>query len=672
MRQKYASIIIDISHENVDKRFQYAIPKELDESIQIGTLVYVPFGNGNRRRKGYVVDISEIAEYDTTKIKEVAEIVSKGVLADSQLIQLAWWMKERYGATMNQALKTVLPVKKLVKARNKTIVKSIISEEIEPELSCQVTLNDEQELVVSTFEHDYKNGIRKPYLLHGVTGSGKTEVYMEMISYVLAQGKQAVVLIPEIALTYQTVMRFFRRFGNNICVMHSKLSQGERCDQVERVRSGKASIMIGPRSALFTPFSNLGIIIMDEEHEDAYKSETTPRYHAREVGIQLAQMHKAMFVMGSATPSMESYSKAQLGFFRLFTLTNRASENSEMAQVEIVDLREELKQGNKSIFSVALQNEIRHNLENGQQIMLFMNRRGYSRFISCRSCGEAIKCPHCDVSLIHHNDGSLRCHYCNYQIALPNQCPNCKSKYLAGFGIGTQQIEKMTKEMFPKARILRMDLDTTSKKGGHEQILSKFSKKQADILIGTQMIVKGHDFPSVTLVGILAADVSLYSPDYRATEKTFQLLVQAIGRAGRGNLKGKAIIQTYAKEHYSIQAASNQDYLDFYEKELSFRKMMSYPPMCKMLTVLVQGIEEALVENQVNEMKERIKENPITQLQLIGPANAPVYKIMDHYRKILYMKHENYDILLGIQKSLEEFCQVEIRYSQNNVQYDFS
>ena len=669
MADKYASIIIDISHDNVDRVFQYRIPEAILPKIRIGTQVRVPFGAGNRTRKGYVVDITEKADYDITKIKEVAEVVSGSVTAGSQLIELAWWMKEQYGSTMNQALKTVLPVKQKVKARNKQVVQSMVGRENQ---CAPIALNPMQQQIADRFCQDYDAGKRTPWLIHGITGSGKTEVYMAMIDHVLRQEKEVIVLIPEIALTYQTVMRFYRRFGEKICVMHSRLSAGERYDQFERARRGETSIMIGARSALFTPFLNLGLIIMDEEHEGAYKSEVTPRYHAREVAEKLAEMNGAQLIMGSATPSVEAYAKAQAGIYELFTLDKRASGSGSLASTEVIDLRKEMEAGNKSIFSHRLQALIADRLEKKEQIMLFMNRRGYSSFVSCRSCGEAVKCPHCDVSLTLHNYSRLVCHYCGYSIPLPSHCPNCTSPYLAGFGIGTQKIEEMTAQMFPDARILRMDLDTTSRKGGHEAILSAFAKREADILIGTQMIVKGHDFPGVTLVGILAADTSLYAPDYRCAERTFQLLVQAAGRAGRGCRPGIAVIQTYMPDHYCIETAAAQDYPEFFRQEMGYRRLMSYPPVCRMLTIQVAGKDEELTAHMMDQIYKSIQQHFGSVTAVIGPVPAPVYKVNDIYRKILYMKQENYDILIRIQKYIQDRWDETDDCRKLVIQYDFS
>lgn len=672
MAQQYANIIIDISHENVDRMFQYRIPETLVSRIRIGTQVSVPFGNGNRTRKGYVVDLTDKTEYDVTKIKEIAGVVSGSVAAESQLIPLAWWIKEQYGSTMNQALKTVLPVKQQVKSRNRQVVESLLMEKNPVRLSEEKkVLNPSQQQIADAFCRDYDSGSRTPYLIRGITGSGKTEVYMEMIDYVLAKGQQIIVLIPEIALTYQTVMRFYKRYGSRISVMNSRLSAGERYDQFERAKKGETDIMIGPRSALFTPFARLGLIIIDEEHEGAYKSEVTPRYHAREVAEKLAEMNEACLVMGSATPSVEAYTKAVQGEYRLFTLDERAG-SGQLAHTEIIDLREEMQAGNKSIFSRRLQELIADRLKKKEQVMLFMNRRGYSSFVSCRSCGEAVKCPHCDVSLTLHHKTRLVCHYCGYTIPLPRNCPDCGSPYLAGFGIGTQKIEEMTRQMFPEAKILRMDMDTTSKKGGHETILSAFARHEADVLIGTQMIVKGHDFPGVTLVGILAADVSLYTSDYRCAERTFQLLTQAAGRAGRGRRPGEAVIQTYVPDHYSIRTAAAQDYDAFYRQEMGFRKLMAYPPACHMLGIQVAGKKE----DQVSEIMELLRvcvENEFAgNVILIGPVPAVVYKVNDIYRKILYMKQENYDILIKIQKRLQILWEEEERCKGNMIQYDFS
>ncbi|WP_434687334.1 replication restart helicase PriA [Hungatella sp. SB206] len=742
MTKRFAQIIIDISHEKVDRTFDYRIPPQLEDRISVGVLVKIPFGKGNSLRKGYVVGITDHADYDADKIKEIAGIVEGSVSAESQLIMLAWWLKEQYGSTMNQALKTVLPVKQKVKPKEKKVLRLLIPEEQLEAVTAEaekksykarvrlfkalkenplipyevasgqmnlsaatlkpviekgyvaleseeifrnpvkdagsrvkaVDLNGEQQAIADAFCEDYEAGKRETYLIHGITGSGKTEVYMEMISRVISEGKQVIVLIPEIALTYQTVMRFYGRFGNRVSIINSRLSAGERYDQFERARGGDIDIMIGPRSALFTPFSRLGLIIIDEEHEGAYKSEVVPRYHAREVAVKRAQMQNASVVLGSATPSLEAYTKALRGEYRLFSLHTRAKADSRLADVAVVDLREELKAGNKSIFSRRLQQMIGDRLEKKEQIMMFINRRGYANFVSCRSCGEAIKCPHCDVTLTLHKDNRLVCHYCGYSIPMPDKCPSCGSPYIANFGVGTQKIEMMAKKMFPQARVLRMDLDTTSKKGGHEEILSAFAEGDADILIGTQMIVKGHDFPDVTLVGVLAADLSLYTPDYRAAERTFQLLTQAAGRAGRDARHGDVIIQTYNPEHYSIVTAAGQDYETFYHQEMAYRRLMKYPPVNVLFTVQMASKSEAVLVEAADRLAAHITPQADEEkVQMIGPVDASVYKINDIYRKILYLKQENYDILIKIRDNIDCFQKENQELFKGVVvQYDLS
>ena len=519
------------------------------------------------------------------------------------------------------------------------------------------------------FRKDSKPNI---HLIHGITGSGKTEVYIDLIDYTISKGKAVIVLIPEIALTYQTVMRFTRRFGDRVSIINSRLSKGERYDQFERAKNGDVDIMIGPRSALFTPFKNLGLIIIDEEHESAYKSESVPKYHATEVAIKRAKDVGATLVLGSATPSVESYYRAKNGAYKLHVLNKR--EKGNLPEVHVVDLREELKNENKSIFSIELQNLIKDRLEKQQQTMLFINRRGYAGFVSCRDCGEAIKCPHCDVTLKLHRNRKLVCHYCGHTENMPTLCPKCGSKYLGGFGIGTQQIETAVKKMFPHARVLRMDADTTSKKGGHDEILSAFANREADILVGTQMIVKGHDFPGVTLVGVIAADMSLYSSDYCANERTFQLICQAAGRAGRGELPGIAIVQTYSPGNYSIETAGRQNYEEFYEEEIAYRKLMKYPPVSNMVSILLQGREQKqLIEvtNYLVEIIKNYKDKYFKELFVIGPADPPVGKINDIYRKIIYLKSDSRQGIIQLKNYLEDVINSSQKFKKINIQFDF-
>ena len=697
----YANVIIDISHEKVDRPFQYRIPDSLKEKLAVGMCVQIPFGTGNRKRKGYVIEITGKNEYPEEKIKEIDGIITDNLPAEADAIRLAAWMRQTYGSTMIAALKTVLPVKRAVKAvEKKKLRRSLSAEELtsllgecmrkhqnakvrvlqelltEEELpyelvtgklhvsaatlnslvnqgaitiesescyrnpvSLNVTaesgpeLSEEQRYIKEQILSDYDKNIRNTYLIHGITGSGKTLVYLALIEEMIKRGKQCIVLIPEIALTYQTLLRFYKRFGDRVSVMNSSLSQGERFDQCERARKGEIDVMIGPRSALFVPFPNLGMIVIDEEHEGSYISENAPRYHARETAEYLASLKKASLVLGSATPSLEAYYKAKKGEYRLFTMKNRKN-GGELANVRIVDLRQELRKGNRSIFSSDLQELIRDRLGKKQQIMLFLNRRGYAGFVSCRSCGYVMKCPHCDVSLSQHIGGKMVCHYCGYETVQPKRCPNCSSNYILGFKAGTQQIERQLYELFPEIRVLRMDGDTTKQKGSFEKILSAFAEGEADVLLGTQMIVKGHDFPNVTLVGVLAADLSLNDSDYRAGEKTFQLLTQAEGRAGRGTLPGEAIIQTYRPEHYSIQQAAKQDYESFYEEEILYRELLEYPPAGHMLTILVVSKDEKRCKG----LAVRLAKEAGAYVHVIGPTPAAVSKVKDYYRYMIYLK----------------------------------
>ncbi|WP_334159655.1 replication restart helicase PriA [Muricomes intestini] len=735
----YADIIVDITHEKLDKIFQYRIPSRLEGELAVGMEVLVPFGRGNRETKGYVIGLSDTCGYDEAKVKEVQDISRKGVAIEGKLVALAAWMKEQYGGTMIQALKTVLPIKQKENAKVKKRIRLLLSEEEgrqklehyleknqkararlmaallddnileyelvmkklnitlsvvraleeqgvlvlesrqvyrnpvkgEKEESC-ITFTEEQKAAISAFWEDYSRGKRGTYLVYGVTGSGKTEVYIEMIRRVAAQGKQAIVLIPEIALTYQTVMRFYRNFGDRVSIMNSRLSAGERYDQMMRAKEGKIDVMIGPRSALFTPFPNLGLIVIDEEHEPTYKSEQVPRYHARETAQARGDMEGASLVLGSATPSMEAMYRVRRGEYVLLEMKNR-SRMQDMAKVYTVDLREELKEGNHSILSRKLQELIADRLEKKEQTMLFLNRRGYAGFISCRECGHVIKCPHCDVSLSYHRGGKMVCHYCGYEEPKKQHCPECGSRHIGEFKAGTQQVEDIVKRQFPNARVLRMDMDTTRQKDGHEKILSAFADGEADILVGTQMIVKGHDFPNVTLAGVLAADMSLYADDYRAGERTFQLLTQAVGRAGRGSKKGEAVIQTYSPDHYGIVTAAAQDYEAFYEEEIHYRELMGYPPAENLLAVLISCEDEALLEKGAGYLKEyALRVSRGRSIEIIGPASPGIGKVKDVYRKVLYLKAERYDTLIRIKNYLEQYIEINTGFRKMRIQFDFN
>lgn len=747
----YANVIVDISHEKLDKTFQYSIPDELLCDIRPGVCVDIPFGS--RTITGYVIEVTDEPEYDPAKTKHLIGIKANSVAVEAKLIALAAWIRRNYGSTMNQALKTVIPVKKQAKEQvSRSIALKIDKVRARAQLAlCEAkkqkakarlfralidadegasleysfvtgklsvsaatiraleqsgfievitqtgyrnpvehmsvdtydkVLNAAQQSVVDAIEGDIASGLRNTYLIKGVTGSGKTEVYMELIAHCIQSGRQAIVLIPEIALTYQTVMRFFARFGNRVSIINSRLSNGERYDQFERAKNGDIDIMIGPRSALFTPFSNLGLIIIDEEHENSYKSESVPRYHAREVAIEYARMSDAIVVLGSATPSVDSFYKAKTGVYRLLELDTRVDDRP-LPKCEIVDLRQELREGNRSILSTRLQELMEERLLNGQQTMLFLNRRGKSAFMSCRACGFVVKCPHCDVSLSEHSGGVMVCHYCGYRQPVPKVCPSCGSKYISGFKAGTQKIEAMVAKRFPQARILRMDYDTTRAKDAYEKILQAFSNHEADILIGTQMIVKGHDFSNVTLVGVLAADMSLHVNDFHAAERTFALLTQAAGRAGRGRLPGNVVIQTYDPDHYAIQTAKEQDYEAFYDKEIEYRRLMNYPPVWNMLLIHVTSPDESecgsmaqRVHDTAAQMISHIEKSQSPddrhQIQLIGPADATIAKVNDIYRKVLYMKTSDYAALISVKDGIEQAVKADTAMKNANISFDFN
>ena len=732
----FADVIVDIQHEKLDKIFQYRIPEELESRLQPGMEVVVPFGKGNRQIKGYVTGFSEKCEYDLSKVKSILSISEKGMEIETRLIALAAWMKEHYGGTMIQSLKTVLPIRQKENAKVKKHLRLLLSEkEGEEKLAFYrkknqkararllealladrlldyelvtgklnitlpviraleeqgvlkleseqiyrnpvqqgtqqertITFTSEQEQVIRGFREDYLAGKRKTYLIHGVTGSGKTEVYMEMIHTVVEHGRQAIVLIPEIALTYQTVMRFYRKFGDRVSIMNSRLSAGERYDQMMRAKRGEIDVMIGPRSALFTPFPNLGLVVIDEEHEPTYKSEQIPRYHARETAIQRAKEEDASVVLGSATPSMEAMYRARKGEYVLYEMRHR-SRMQQMAKVYTVDMREELKNGNHTILSGKLQSLMEERLERGEQIILFLNRRGYSGFVSCRECGHVIQCPHCNVSLSVHKGGKMVCHYCGYEQPKIRVCPECGSGFIGEFKAGTQQIEEMVRRRFPQAKVLRMDMDTTKKKDAHTKILSAFANEEADVLVGTQMIVKGHDFAKVTLVGILAADLSLNVGDYRAAERTYQLLAQAAGRAGRGDLAGEVVLQTYQPEHYSITCAADQNYVQFYKQEILMRQMLQYPPVSHILGVLVLSKDEALATSFADELADMLRGTE--GLVLLGPSEAPIAKLRDVYRYMIYGKSAEYECLVREKDRLEQYIRQRGLSEHLSVQFSF-
>ena len=750
----YAQIIIDISHGRLDRPFTYRIPEALQNDLCLGSLVVVPFGKGDTKRKGYVIGFSNSCEYPDGRLKEIESIASGGTdVTGDNAVRLALWMKQRYGSTMAVALRTVLTSRKqakpcehrsihlllskddaekkrhefamkhqvarerllrelmeapdqpysliiqklhvtapviaalkkqgILEVRTETFLRNPVS--IEKREEAGILLSPEQKAISEGVLRDFEalqegKNIPRVSLIHGITGSGKTEVYIAVIEEIVKRGRQAIMLIPEISLTYQTLMRFYRHFGDRVSVMNSTLSESEKSDQFERARRGEIDVIIGPRSALFTPFPRIGAIIMDEEHESSYKNESMPKYHTREVAEKIASMQNGVVVLGSATPSLESYYQAKEGKYRLYELSRRLTGGT-LPSVEITDLREELRAGNHSILSRRLSELVSDRLAKGQQTMLFLNRRGFSGFVSCRSCGFVPKCPHCSVSLSLHRGGRLLCHYCGYEEPMPDKCPECGSPYISGFHAGTEQAESFLSGQFPKARILRMDADTTRTKGSYEKILSSFANEEADILIGTQMIVKGHDFPNVTLVGILLADQSLNASDYRSAERTFQLLTQAAGRAGRGKYPGDVVIQTYEPEHYSIVHAAHQNYEEFYREEMVYRKLLRYPPAEHLLAIqIISRSEEhaSLFAHKTRALLEQLtaaaRENNPDRLLFIGPAPAVLEKLRDEYRYVIYVKSPDYDTLIvckdGVEAAAERAAKAS-REMDTMFQFDF-
>ncbi|SCW42637.1 replication restart DNA helicase PriA [Lachnospiraceae bacterium C10] len=712
---QYAGVIVDISLAKLDKCFSYIIPEEMQKDALPGAAVLVPFGS--RTLDGYILWVSDTVDFDPAKLKPILKVKQQGMDSNGQLLALAEWMRKHYGATLNQALKTVLPsakrqtpkMRKVVHAACSTqvlsdelavlmartrhslgkerLLKALLTQpdipwdELTHRLSVPTAdirdlekkgllaieevrslrnplgavsaeknhwqlpqLNHLQQQIRDDFVERYDRGDRTPCLLHGVTGSGKTEVYMEMIDHVLKKNRQVIVLIPEIALTYQTVMRFYLRFGGKVSILNSRMSAGERYDQFLRAKEGEVTVMVGPRSALFTPFPDLGLIIVDEEHDSAYKSQQPPKYHARETAIQRAKLSDATVVLGSATPSVASFYRAKKGEYHLYSMQQRAG-GGQLPSIHVTDLRAELKAGNRSMIGRELMLALKDRLDKNEQSMLFLNRRGMAGFVSCRACGFVIKCPHCDVSMSLHKDGRLHCHYCGYKSEYKKVCPSCGSKLIGTMKAGTERVQQVIEQLFPKARVLRMDADTTRSKNGHEKLLQAFANHEADILIGTQMIVKGHDFPGVTLMGILAADLSLNISDYRSGERTFDLLLQACGRAGRGDKPSDAYIQTYQPDHYVIQSVKDSDYFAFYEQEIAYRKLMNYPPFGHLLQIEITSLKEERAQETGEYLRQAIQKEDAS-LAVFGPQPAAIAKISDTYRMVLLIRDTSYERLV--------------------------
>lgn len=696
----YAEIILNSEALEIDRPFTYKIPVELEDRIQKGQIVKVPFGMGNKTSEGFVLSIKGEDEVDISfRVKKIHSIITDEPVIDSDNIKLIDFLREKYLCKYIDAFRLLIPVGIMKGAKNKSkkvIVfksddlscikkpegyKEIInflkdnsgkytkSELINNNSISQYKLNSliekgllaveeetvfrynsrtynvdsEKELTLEQKKvlYEYNNSNNKLFLLKGVTGSGKTEVYMRMVEEAIKRNKSAIVLVPEISLTPQMIERFKGRFGRDVALFHSKLSDGERFDEWFRVKEGKAKLVVGARSAIFLPVKDLGLIIIDEEHENTYKSDQNPKYQTKEVAEFLSEQKGCKVVLGSATPTIETYYRSLVGELDLLELNSRV-DNKDMPPMKIVDMRNELRSGNMSLFSRELFADIQDKLSKGEQIILFLNRRGFSTFVSCRSCGYVFKCEECDISMTYHRNGLLVCHYCGKSKRTPQKCPKCDSKYVKFFGAGTQRVEEEVKKYFKDAKVLRMDVDTTRSKDAYENIYNTFKEGKADILIGTQMISKGLDFKNVTLVGVLAADMSINLPDYRAAERTFQIITQVAGRAGRGEKQGKVIIQTYNPDHYSLEYAINYDYEGFYEKEFTVRALMKYPPFGKIL--LINGIskKEDLLKNFMHKISNVIK--PVVEkeidVDILGPIPCLIAKVKENYRWQIVIKGE--------------------------------
>ncbi|RKO67295.1 replication restart helicase PriA [Desulfofundulus salinus] len=693
----HAEVLVSLALRQVDKVFHYNVPPSLAGKVQVGSRVLVPFGR--RKVEGYVVGFSPAP--NPADLKDVAALLDEGPLFTPHQLALARWMAAYYLCPTVKALRAMIwpllqvkgpkkvrglwpaaccevpdprrapksaAVWQVIQARpglsrkelaeaagvSPRVVDAMVArgllrseERIEFRDPCQdlpekrikpPVLHGEQIRAVSKIIEalDQKGG-RQVFLLHGVTGSGKTEVYLHAIAAALARGKQAMMLVPEIALTPQMIDIFRGRFGRQVAVLHSRLSDGERYDEYQRLRTGEAGVVLGARSAIFAPLEQPGLIILDEEHEPSYKQEESPRYHARTVALRLAGYAGAVVVLGSATPSLESYCQAVGGgVYHLLEMTRRVGE-LPLPSVRLVDLRRELQEGNKGIFSRDLQEAIARRLSRREQVILFLNRRGYSTLVVCRECGLVLKCPYCDISLTYHVSGRLRCHYCNYSVLAPSLCPGCGSRHVAYLGMGTQKVEQEIRRLFPTARVLRLDSDTVGRRGAHREIVDSFREGEADILIGTQMVAKGLDIPGVTLVGVINADISLYMPDFRASERTFQLLTQVAGRSGRGEQGGEVLIQTYSPDHYAVTCAQNHDYQGFYRREMALRRTLGYPPYTHLARLLVTGRMEKEVQEAADFLAQAVHAAGVP-VELLGPAPAPLTRIKDRYRWHLVLK----------------------------------
>ncbi|NLZ39372.1 MAG: primosomal protein N' [Firmicutes bacterium] len=710
--KKFADIIINIHSLPTEHPFTYLIPEHLSE-IAVGCRVLVPFGS--RKVEGFCVRLHNQMPDTNTQLKTIIKVLDEQAVLTPELIALSTWAADYYLCKQVDFLAAMVPAKgrtgvglraKRVKTayiteegfaaqpkgkkqalalkllrQNKSLTLSRLAQagvssatvrtlaqkgwvkiarrQVRRDPLADLEVNKEEPIVLTEAQKKAltcinKDVSQKPFLLFGVTGSGKTEIYLQAIAERLEQGEASIVLVPEIALTPQMTERFVSRFGDLVAVLHSRLSAGERYDEWCRVANGEALVVIGARSAVFAPVQKLGLIILDEEHESTYKQEERPHYHAREIALWRAKWHKATVILGSATPSLESYRNAQCGNYILLQLPERIADRS-LPSVEIVDMRQELKDGHKSIFSRTLIAALQDTLQKKQQAILFLNRRGYATFVLCRECGHVMRCPDCNVSLKYHlPNKELCCHYCDFTAPYPDSCPNCRGRYIKYFGTGTQKVEAELCKQFPGIRVMRLDADTASKKGQYQKVLGSFKRQEADVLVGTQMIAKGHDFPNVTLVGVITADTALNLPDLRAGERTFQLLTQVAGRAGRGSLAGRVVVQTYTPEHYAILAAKNHDFEVFYAQESKLRLELDYPPFSFLIRLLISGENEGQVINACYFLVSALADS----VDVLGPSPCPIEKVRGRYRWHILVRGKELDLIRRSVKAVAaEFSQ---------------
>ncbi|MEW8955296.1 primosomal protein N' [Clostridium sp.] len=694
---KFAGLIVYNDSVQVDKIFTYKIPQDFENIITIGHRVKVSFGMGKKLIDGFVVELYEDIDDKEIKFKAIDSICEKEPLFTREDFRVVQYMRDRYLCTYMEGIRLFIPrgVTKGISYKEKQVLSSVkdldVKYDKEPYISIfKIVKENEGKYTKTQFSNEFNlslssintlikhgyittektivnrfntreynfygeknltkyqesvvneviNGSSIMYLLKGVTGSGKTEVYMRIVAHFLKKDKSAIILVPEISLTPQMVERFKGRFGRDVAVFHSKLSEGERFDEWYRVKRGEVKVAVGARSALFLPFKDLGIIIVDEEHEATYKSESDPKYNAKEVAEFMAMDRGFKVLLGSATPSIDTYYRVHKKEIKLLTLDHRA-DGAKMPEVRVIDMREELKNNNKSMFSSELREELFNVLQRKEQAILFLNRRGFSTFVSCRKCGYVFKCDKCDISLTYHAHGSyLSCHYCGKRASVNTTCPSCKSNYVKYFGVGTEKVEMALKKEFKDARILRMDLDTTRRKNSFENIYTSFKNQHADILIGTQMIAKGLDFPNVTLVGVIAADLSLNLPDYRSGERTYQLLTQVSGRAGRGKKEGKVIIQTYLPENYSLKYSKDNNYEGFFKEEISLRNTMNYPPFSKIMLINMSSKREDILIKTIEKVGINLKNllKDTNNIDILGPCPCIISKIKEMYRWQIVIK----------------------------------